>query len=177
MKHALQEAASDAYELLAEIGRASTPPVQDRELPIRTHVHDARIEQIFSVAVIGNSDFLDESDVATTHIHPNTLEHFIESPQRYQALLVNARGMRFPWQGALTGSAAWKSQKIYEACSVFRAAGIPVYVVKSAELTTPLLRWQSLASAIFPQFTNESEETDNPQTALWEALMGLEDGK
>lgn len=174
MKHALQEAASDASQLLAQLGRASTPPVKDRELPIRTHIHGLNEEPVFPVAVIGSREFLEEHDVATTNIHPNTIDNFVESPGRYQALLVNARDMSRPWQGALTGSAAWKSQKIYEACSVFRAAGIPVYIIKSTVLTTPFLRWQSLASAIFPQYINDAEETGNPQTPLWHSLMGLE---
>lgn len=176
MDFELKKAAQAATELLGVVGRASTPPVEDRRLPLRTHEYDSSNEKTYPVALIGSGKpFTDLSVEEMVQVHPNSVDHFLNSPGEYQALLVNSRNMGHPWQGADTGSAAWKSEIIYQACSKFRAAGVPVYVIRPATLTTPFLRWKSLATATFPRFSDLSEDTGNANTRLWDELMRLDD--
>jgi len=177
MKVELQNAARAAAELVSVTGRASTPAVEDRQLPISTHIYNSVNEAEYPVAIIGDGTSFDYQGVKLARVHPNTVEHLLTTPGNYQALLVNCRAMTPPWQGADTGSARWKTDLVYEACSKFRASGIPVYLVQPETLTTPFLRWMSLASAIFPGFKDESEETGNPHTKLWNVLMRLDDAE
>lgn len=177
MNFELKKAAQAAIELLGVVGRASTPPVEDRKVPIRTHVYDSTDEPTYPVALIGSGEPFLGLNVPMAHVHPNSIDHFMNCPEYYQTLLVNSRNMGHPWQGADTGSAAWKSEVIYQACSKFRVAGVPVYVIRPETLTTPFLRWKSLATATFPGYTDASEDTGNTHTKLWDELVRLDDNQ
>lgn len=171
----LQKAAQAAADLIGVMGRASTPSVEDRNLPIQTHAYASANDDDYPVAIIGETALFEKQGIQCVKVHPNNIEHFLTSPGNYQALLVYCRVMVHPWQGADSGSAGWKTDLVYQACSKFRVAGVPVYLVRPEKLTTPFLRWQSLASATFPGFKDASEDTGNPNTALWNVLMKLED--
>lgn len=173
----IQKAAQAAVELLGLVGRASTPPVDDRKLQIHTHSYDAPNDAVYPVAIIGDAAPFNHQEIPFAKVHPNSIEHFMASPGDYQALVVNGRDLGTQWRGADTGSASWKSDLIYEACSRFRVVGVPIYLLQPATLTTPFLRWKSLATVTLPGFNDVSEETGNPHTKLWNVLMRLDDAK
>ena len=137
MKVELQNAARAAAELVSVTGRASTPAVEDRQLPISTHIYNSVYEAEYPVAIIGDGTSFDYQGVKLARVHPNTVEHLLTIPGNYQALLVNCRAMTPPAR-ADTGSARWRQT------SHTRLAEIPASAYplprQPETLTTPFLR-------------------------------------
>lgn len=172
----LKNAAQAALSMVGQLGRSSTPVVKDRKLPLRTH-EPREVSSDFPVLVAGDSNFLKDYGIPFFEAHPNITDVVLTTPQKFQALLVNCTSLIAPWNGALTGASGWKAELIYQMCSKFRSSGIPVYLIKPRFITTPYYRWESVASAIFPGFEDEAEETGNPNSLLWRTLMTMGDSE
>jgi|SRR5699024_2719040 len=177
MKVELVRAAMDAKELLRKLGRASTPPVPDRGIDLRTHFREDLNNLSYPAVVIGNSRYLRDEGVSCTNAHPNNIDLFVADAGQYQALVVNCRGLDGPWSGADTGWAAWKSELVFDSCLSFKKAGVPVYLIKPVSSSVAVSRWSTLADAIFPGFIDTAEETHNPHTLLWNLLNKMDSKK
>lgn len=173
----LVRAAMDAKQLLGRLGRASTPPVPDRGIALRTHFRDDLSDFAYPTVFVGNSSYSRAEGVTCIDTHPNNIDLFGSEPERYQALVVNGRGLYGPWSGADTGWAAWKSELVFDTCLLFKKAGVPVYLIKPLTSTVPFTRWSTLADAIFPGFIDTAEETHNPHTLLWNSLNKMDSKK
>ena len=170
-------AAMDARELLGKLGRASTPPVPDRGIDLRTHFRDDFSELSYPAVFIGDSSHLRDAGVTSIDAHPNNIDLFVAEAEQYQALVVNGRGLNGPWSGADSGWAAWKSDLVFDSCLSFKKAGVAVYLIKPASSTISFIRWSTLADAIFPGFIDTAEETHNPHSLLWNSLNKMDSKK
>jgi|SRR5699024_4663027 len=177
MSRELRRAAMDAKELLGKLGRASTPPVRDRGIALRTHFTEEAASAIYPAVFIGDSAYFRTQGVNCVETHPNSIDSIVARPEEHQALVVNCQGLNGPWNGAGAGWADWKADIIFESCHAFRLAGVPVYVIRPQKPGSNFQRWASVADAIFPGFVNTAEETHNPHTALWYALNQMDNNK
>lgn len=173
----LVRAAMDAKQLLGKLGRASTPPVPDRGIGLRTHFRDDLSHLLYPAVFIGGSGYFREEGVACVDAHPNNIDLYVAEAEQYQALVVNCLDLEGPWSGADIGWAAWKSELIFDSCYEFKRAGVPVYLIKPAVSSVSFIKWSTVSDAIFPGFIDTAEETHNPHTLLWNSLIKMDSKK
>lgn len=166
----LQTAGDRTATVVAAMGRASTPPVKDRGRSVQAFPAAWPDHNRWPVLVVGAAPELLDAGIDVWAAHPNQLEAHSTSPERFRALVVDARHLGGQWAGALSGASQWKSEVVYQALAAWRGAGFPAYLIKPDSETVPSYRWASAATAIFPWTGDDAEDTGNPSTQLWRAM-------
>lgn len=169
----LQAAGDHTATVVAAMGRASTPAVQDRGTAVQVMSTPWPPQGRWPVLAIGAVPELEKAGIDLWRAHPNVLEGLATDPGRFRALVVDCRDLGGLWSGALSGAAQWKTDLIYQTCVVWRGAGLPTYLIRPAVESVPSYRWSSVSTATFPWAGDDAEDTGNPSTPLWQAMEKL----